>query len=466
MNVGVERGFVGLAVAVLVGSLLAVGAAPGGASPGAATSRGLAFDPGVPDEYAFDPQTRDGVATVDGREFDSLQAAVEAADPADTVVLRGRFDERVVVDTPNVTLRSAPGTMAVVDGGGEGDTLTLNGENVTVRRVWVRNSGFDASGNDAGVWVNGTGARIVDSRVTEVTFGIWVDGVDGVLVRNNTVVGREEVTPLSYRGNGIQLWKTEASRVVGNRITDVRDGVYYSWAHGVVARNNTMWDLRYGVHYMYSDDCRLVDNLAFDNDVGYALMVSKRLELAGNVAVNNTGTSGHGILVKDIDDTVIRNNSLVANDKGIYVYNSLNNTIAGNLVLENRVGVQLTAGSVDERVHGNSFVHNDRAVLAVTSQQVAWNASERGNYWSGARVADLDRDGVSEVRHRPAGLVEHLVHEHPQAAVFAESPAFDAIRLAGSAFPVVDSPGVVDHHPLAEPPHEDWRRYYVRDRRD
>ncbi len=459
MRVGVERGFAGLAVAVLLGSLLAVGAAPGGA----ATSQGIAFDPDVPEEYTFDPPTRDGVATVDDREFDSLQAAVAAADPGDTVVLRGRFDERVVVDTPDVTLTSAHGTMAVVDGGGEGDTLTVDADNVTIRRVWVRNSGLDASGNDAGVWVNGTGTRIVDSRVTEVTFGVWVDGVDGVVVRNNTVVGREEVTPLSYRGNGIQLWKTEGSRVSGNRITDVRDGIYYSWAHGVVARNNTMWDLRYGVHYMYSDDCRLADNLAFDNDVGYALMVSKRLSLTGNVAVNNSGTSGHGILVKDIDDTTIRNNSLVANDRGIYVYNSLNNTVAGNLVLENGVGVQLTAGSVEEQVHGNSFVHNDRAVLAVTSQQVAWNASERGNYWSGARVVDRDRDGVSEVRHRPAGLVEHLVHEHPQAAVFADSPAFDSIRLAESAFPVVDSPGVVDHHPLAEPPHDDWRRYYARD---
>ncbi|MEF8843059.1 MAG: nitrous oxide reductase family maturation protein NosD [Haloarculaceae archaeon] len=463
MRVGVERGFAGLAVAVLVASLLAVGAAPGGASAGTGTSHGLAFDPNVPDEYAFDVPTRDGVATVDDREFDSLQAAVVAAEPGDTVVLSGRFDERVTVNTSDLTLLSASGRMAVVEGGGEGDTLTLNGENVTVRRVWVRNSGRDASGNDAGVWVNGTGARVVDSRVTEITFGIWVDGVDDVLVRNTTVVGREEVTPLSYRGNGIQLWKTEGSRVFGNRITDVRDGIYYSWAHGVVTGNNTMWDLRYGVHFMYSDDCRLADNVAFDSDVGYALMVSKRLELVDNVAINNTGTSGHGILVKDIDDTTMRNNSLVANDKGLYVYNSLNNSMAGNLVLENRVGVQLTAGSTEERVHGNSFLHNDRAVLAVTSQQVAWNASERGNYWSDARVVDPNRDGVSEVRHRPAGLVQHLVHEHPQAAVFAESPAFDSIRLAESAFPVVDSPGVVDHHPLAEPPHDDWRRYYARD---
>jgi nitrous oxidase accessory protein len=460
MSVGVERGLAVAAALVLVVSVVAVVAPTGTA---AERSSAPSFDADVPDEYTFADRTEAGTATVDGQTFESAQAAVDAAAPGDTVRLRGRFDERVVVTTPNLTLSGPEGSLAVVDGSGRGNVLTLDGANATVRRLWVRNSGPDASNNDAGVWLNSTGARVVDSRVTDVTFGIWVDGVDDVVLANNTVVGREAVRPLSYRGNGIQLWKTEGALVSDNRITDVRDGIYYSWASHVTARNNTMWDLRYGVHYMYSDDSRLEGNLAFDNDVGYALMVSKRLELVDNVAVNNSGTSGHGILVKDIDDTVIRGNDLVGNRRGIYVYNSLNNTVAGNLVLENDVGVQFTAGSSDERVHNNSFVHNDRPVLAVTSRQVAWNGTGRGNYWSGARGIDRDDDGVSDVRYRPAGLAEYLVQKHPQAAVFAESPAFDAIRLAESSFPVVESPGVVDHYPLVEPPHDHWRRYYERD---
>jgi nitrous oxidase accessory protein len=63
------------------------------------------------------------------------------------------------------------------------------------------------------------------------------------------------------------------------------------------------------------------------------------------------------------------------------------------------------------------------------------------------------------VRHRPAGLVEYLETEQPQAAVFAASPAFDAVRLAESSFPVVEAPGIVDQRPLAEPHHDDWRKY-------
>ena len=458
MRIDTGQVFALSAVLVVVVSSIAVLAGPAAGR----TADGIGIDADVPEEYTFQAPNTPGTATVDGQRFNSVGAAVEAAEPGDTVVLRGRFDEVVTVDTPDLTIRSSPGTTALIDGSGDGDVLTINADGVTLERVWVRNSGFRASDNDAGVWVNGSGTRILHSRITDITFGIWIDGVNDVHVANSTIVGRESVRPLSYRGNGIQIWKAENSIIENNRITDVRDGIYYSWAEEVLARDNTMWDLRYGVHYMYSDDCTLRGNLAFDNDVGYALMVSQRLVIEDNVAVNNTGRSGHGILVKSIDKTAIRNNSFVANDKGLYVFNSLDNEIAGNLVLENAVGVHLAAGSVRERVVGNSFINNDRTVLAVVGEQVTWNTTDRGNYWSGGRTIDLDNDGLSEVRHRPAGLVQHLVHEHPQAGVFADSPAFDAIRLAESSFPVVEAPGVVDYYPLTTPGHENWRKYYVR----
>lgn len=462
---GLERGFAVLVVlvaAALAGATAvpvpgATGPAAGGAGP--ATD----FDAGVPAGYDFDPVTEPGIATVDGEEFDSVQPAVDAAGPGQTVVLRGQFEEHVVVNTAGVTITSASGTLAAIDGGGEGDVLTVDAPNVTVRRVWINNSGYDASTNDAGVWVDGANVSLVDSRVTGVTFGVWVDGVDAVTLENNTIVGRESVEPRSARGNGIQLWKTADTRVLDNRITDARDGIYYSWTSNVTARGNTLWDLRYGIHYMYSDNNRLVDNTAFDSDVGYALMLSEEIAVVNNTAANNTGTSGHGILLKRIDDSEIRGNALVGNQRGIYTLNSVGNTVTDNLVLGNRIGIHLTAGTDDERVVGNSFIDNGRNVLAVTSDQHAWNDTDRGNYWDEAGAADLDDDGVSELRHQPAGLVEVLVREHPTAAAFTRSPAFRAIRKAEQSLPIVDAPGIVDYHPLTTPPHENWREYYERD---
>ncbi|WP_049981056.1 nitrous oxide reductase family maturation protein NosD [Halolamina rubra] len=461
-DAGLERGFVALVV-VVAAALAGVTFAP--AAAGAAPVPAADADAERPDGFAFDPVTESGVATVGDESFDSVQAAVDAAEPGETVLLRGRFDERVVVNTTGVTIATAPDARAVIDGGQEGDVLTVEAANVTVRDVWIRNSGMDTSTNDAGVWVDAPNVTVADSRLTEITFGVWVDGVDDAVLRNNTIVGREDVTPRSYRGNGIQLWKTAGTLVAENRITDARDGIYYSWASDVTARGNTLWDLRYGVHYMYSDSSRLANNTAVDNDVGYALMLSEEIAVVNNTAANNTGTSGHGILLKRIDYSTVRGNAFVGNKRGIYSLNSADNEIVGNLVLGNRIGFHLTAGTHGERVVGNSFVGNARHVQAVTSDTHVWNGSGRGNYWSGGGAADLDDDGVSELRYRPAGLVEKLVREHPTAAVFTNSPAFSALRRAERTLPIVDAPGVVDYHPLERSPH-DWRDHYARDSDD
>lgn len=483
MNV-LEPGFAALAVVVLVGSLI------GGvvADDGSAADRTVDFRPDVPDVDAFEATDEPGVAVVDGTSYDSVQAAVDAAEPGDTVTLEGQFDERVTVRTPGITITSGDG-YAVLDGGGDversadggtdgtdaggaasgvGDpvgsegtgasdatVLVIEADDVTVDGIWVRNSGFSATEQDAGIWVNGTATTVVDSRITDITFGIWVDDVDDVVLRNNTIVGHEDVYPLAERGNGVQLFDTAGTVVEDNDITRVRDGIYFSWASEVVGRNNTMWNLRFGVHYMYSDNCRLEGNVAFDNDVGFALMVSNDLELVENVAVNNRGPSGHGILILHIEDTTLRGNEVVGNKKGFHMDNSQRITIVENLIMENDLGIHVTSGSRDETVHDNSFVHNDRQVFTPMNEQKYWD----GNYWSDANKADLTNDGTSEIRHRPEGMVENLVYREPEAAVFANSPAFDAVRLAESSFPVIESPGVVDTRPNVGSDN-DWRRYY------
>ncbi|MBV0925873.1 nitrous oxide reductase family maturation protein NosD [Halomicroarcula limicola] len=456
---GRERAFALLSVGLLLGTLVAAGTATGSA-PAAGTDRRVGIE--LPDvEENPELPTDDGVARVDGERYDSVAAALDAARPGDTVRLDGRFEERVVVETPNVTLVGDGPDAAVIDGDGSGDVLTVAADGVTVRDLWVRNSGYRTETNDAAVLVEGDGVTLRDSRITEATFGVWLDGVSDARVANNTVRGRERITPLTDRGNGIQIWKTEDSVIEGNRITDVRDGLYYSWASEVVARGNVVWDVRYGVHYMYSDDNRLANNTAANNDVGYALMVSKRLTVVGNVAVNNTGSSGHGILLKSIDETTVRGNDLVGNENGLFLYNSLHNDVRRNLVLENDVGVHLTAGSVEERVSNNTFLRNGEAVWAVVGERVTWNESV-GNYWGDATVTDVDDDRVGDGRYEPAGAVQRLLVEHPSARIFASSPAFDAVRRAERTVPLLDVPGVVDERPLTEPPHDDWRRYYVR----
>ncbi|RLM76852.1 nitrous oxide reductase family maturation protein NosD, partial [Halobellus sp. Atlit-38R] len=144
----------------------------------------------------------------------------------------------------------------------------------------------------------------------------------------------------------------------------------------VLAENNTIRHTRYGVHYMYSDDNRLVDNVAADNGVGYALMVSEGLTVRNNTALRNDGGSGHGILAKDIEDSTIAGNHLVANRNGLYLYNAQGNRLVDNLIYRNGIGIHSAAVSNNAVVAGNSFVRNGRAAKTARNSLVAWNGTE------------------------------------------------------------------------------------------
>jgi nitrous oxidase accessory protein len=456
----VEVGFAVVVAALLVVSVGAVVATP---VDDATRQTNIDFDQQVPESYDFDDPTGDagdGTAAIDGQQYDSLAAAVDAAEPGDTVEVQGHVAGPVTLDTPNVTIAGTSPSDAVISGGEDGNVITINASDVTVRDVWVRDAGYSTADNDAAVWLAGANSAVEDARITNTTFGVWIDGVPDARVEGTTIVGRSSIERFSDRGNGIQLWRAASAEIADNRITDVRDGIYFSWSSDVEAYGNTMWDLRYGVHYMYSDRNRLENNTAFDNDVGYALMISDDLEIVNNTAVNNSGTSGHGILVREVDHSTISGNDLVGNDNGIFYYNSQDDEFADNLVLANDVGVHLTAGSTDLRGHGNTFIDNADAMYAVVGEQVAWNATDRGNYWDDASTVDVDHDGVSEVRFQPEGTVERLTRDHPEVRVFSSSPAFDAVRLASRSVPLVETRGVVDHYPLESPAHDDWRRYY------
>lgn len=468
--VSARTAFVAAAVvlAVVLGGVVA--AAGGGIAGSDAVDAANDSEPVVdPPTYDPDRPIDAGTATViradaESETYDDLAAAVDAAGSGDTIELAGVFepDGPIVVDEPGMTIRAESTHGALIDGGGEDTVITVQGPNATIEGVWIDDTGEDLESRDSAVYLteNASGTTLSELYLTDAAFGVWVNGADRITVEDSRIEGTE-APRFANRGNGINLWETNGTEIRDTEITDVRDGIYYSWASNVEATGNTMWDLRYGVHYMYSDDNRLADNVAFENDVGYALMVSESIELVNNTAVANRGESGHGILLKEIDHTVVRGNDLVANDNGVYLYNAQDNEMRGNLLYANGVGIHHSAGTEGTTVAGNGFVNNDEQVLTTTRELVAWNGTDRGNYWSDARVADADGNGVSDARHRPAGAAERLVQEHPEAAVFADSPAFDAIRLVESRFPAVESAGIIDHHPLASPTHdvEPYRPY-------
>ncbi|MEZ4253319.1 MAG: NosD domain-containing protein [Polyangiales bacterium] len=118
-----------------------------------------------------------------------------------------------------------------------------------------------------------------------------------------------------------------------NTVCGSRDGLFIGATDDSLIEGNRIERTRYGVHYMWSHRNRLRNNAVRDSLAGYALMQSHELEVVGNVA---TGNRRAGMLLRDGQDCLIRDNLLLDNGQGLFVYNSLRERIENNTVGQRR----------------------------------------------------------------------------------------------------------------------------------
>lgn len=392
--------------------------------------------------------------------FATVGAALGRAAAGDTVrVGPGLYRERLLVERA-VTLIGEG--WPIVDAGGEGHVMEARAP-VTVRGFVLRGSGARPDREDAGIVVRGAAARIEGNRLEDVLYGIYLKEAPGSILRGNEIRGKP--LPLERRGDGIRLWYSHGSRIIGNEVRDARDVVLYFSNH-LVVRGNTIVNGRYGLHTMYSHEGRFIDNRVEDNLVGAFLMYSEGLVMEGNVFADAEGASGMGLGLKDTDRARVTGNLLIGNAVGIYLDNSprsqgVTNHFVDNALVANGVAVRLLPSVSGNRLHGNAFVANARpAEVAGGSRSGQAGQNEwRGNHWSEYAGFDEDEDGVGDTPFEHVRLGDELLGRHPALRVFSGSPALALLDLLGRFLPLLQpEPVVVDPAPrLAASAAERWR---------
>ena len=88
-----ERSFCVLTVLGLIGLVVALAVSPLRSDR---TDR-FQFNPSVPEDYSFSAPTESGSVRLGNRDFDSLPGALQAAQPGDTLYLRGRFEGSLTI---------------------------------------------------------------------------------------------------------------------------------------------------------------------------------------------------------------------------------------------------------------------------------------------------------------------------------------------------------------------------------
>lgn len=362
-------------------------------------------------------------------------------------VRAGVYREPTVIVRQPLTLVGDSG--AVLDGEGQRELLVVGADSVTVRGLTFRNTGTSQATDRAALRiVESAGCLIEYNRFDNTLFGIYLQRASACLVRRNVLQGMSGSQTVT--GNGLHSWSSRDVVFEDNIIDGHRDGIYFEFTVGGVARRNiSRHSRRYGLHFMFSDSCRYENNTFLANESGVAVMYAKYVSMIGNRFERNRGSAAYGVLLKEISDSELRGNTFVENSIGLHLEGANRNQIADNDFLRNGWGVRIMADAQENVLRGNLFAGN---VFDVGTNSRLNYSTFTGNWWDRYRGFDLDRDGRGDVAHRPVRLFALLVEQSPAALVLVRSLLVDVLDVAERVVPTLTPETLRDEAPLMRAP--------------
>lgn len=195
---------------------------------------------------------------------------------------------------------------------------------------------------------------------------------------------------------------------------------------------------------MFSDSCSYHHNVFETNGAGVAVMYTKNVEMKYNSFKNNWGPSSYGLLLKDISDSYIGQNSFLRNTIGIYMEGCDRSLIEMNDVRNNGWGLKITGNCEDNTIQKNNFVRNTFEVITNSVQN---RNIFQMTYWSGYSGYDLDRDGFGDLQYIPVSLYSIIVQSNEAGSVFLRSFFVDLLEIAEKIFPSLVPKYLVDIKP-------------------
>lgn len=304
----------------------------------------------------------------------TIQAAVDAANPGDTVrVPPGTYYENVLVTKDNITIEGSQG--AILDGTG------LTGSGITVRSSAPlgRINGFSLSG-----------LRIQNF----VRNGVILNRVDNYQIDHGQYVDN-----LAY---GIFPIRSTHGLIEFNQVSGSDDtGIYIGQSSDAVIRNNHVTDCTVAISAEVSSNIVVENNRVMDNTMGMLAMVLPGLSVAEAANIQIT------------DNLFIRNNrpnpvsdpadilSQLPSGLGILIYGADHVNVMGNRVLDNNSAgiavIQVTPAmaALDPRIEPfpnqilisrNVVLSNgadpDPKIAPLPSGDLIWDGSGTGNCWN------------------------------------------------------------------------------------
>jgi len=278
---------------------------------------------------------------------DSIQDAIDSADPGDTIFVHSEtYNENVIVNK-SVYLFGENRENTIIDGIGNCVVVNMTVDDVVLKEFTIRN------GDDGVDVYESSNVTIQNNLITDNLFGIRLylsshnivfennvtaNQICGIFLQysSNNIISGNTFTADNYAGVWTQLYSNSniisGNNIKANNIYGIR---LESSSNSSILENNIADNFYYGISFGYSSDCSIVGN---------------------NITNNGYGAS--------------------------FNYFSNNNSIYRNNITNNRYGIHFYMSSNNTAYH-NNFTDNTEQVVGYNTVN-SWDDGypSGGNYWS------------------------------------------------------------------------------------
>ena len=384
----------------------------------------------------------------ESHKFQSIKSAILAAVPGDSIIIEsGTYKENNIRVEKSLTFIGIDNP--IIDGEEKGFIFDIaNIDGFVIKGFTINNAAKSYTKDYSSLHLFQVKNFIIENNsFNNPFFAVHIEKSKSGVIKNNIINGNavEEISS----GNGIHLWHTSYVDVIGNEVYNMRDGIYFEFVkHSLVNNNISKFNLRYGLHFMFSNDDKYDNNLFESNGAGVAVMFSKRIFMRDNIFKLNWGTASYGLLLKEIYDADIFNNTFTENTIAINAEGINRINFEKNKFNSNGWAIRFLGACYGNKLLRNNFLNNSFDISY--SGRINGNIFDK-NYWSDYSGYDLNKDGLGDVPYRPVKLFSYIVNRTPETIVLLRSLFVDIINFSERVSPIFTPDNLKDFHPLMKP---------------
>ena len=378
------------------------------------------------------------------RNYKTITAALAAATAGDTLLVdAGNYKEKNLIIRKSIVLKGI--NYPVLDGEKKYEIISITVDGVVVEGFKLMHSGISSLEDLSGIKMYDCKNVVVKNNILEDTFfGIYSQNGLNCTIENNQLTANSKEEQQS--GNGIHCWKSDSMRIIGNKITGHRDGIYFEFVkNSIIWRNTSTKNIRYGLHFMFSNDDMYVANIFANNGSGVSVMFSNRIKMFSNYFEENWGDASHGILLKEISDGYMEGNHFTKNTSAIYMEGANRIYMKRNTFENNGWALKIQASCMDVVLERNNFIGNTFDVG--TNGSLVLNRF-KNNYWDKYEGYDLNKDKIGDVPYRPVSMYSMIVEKYPPAMIMFRSFITTLLDKTEKILPSLTPENLKDNAPL------------------